>query len=103
MVDRFYRCNPELNKECRKTACQKECTLTTHKEYARTDEFGKPIIVDEFEKIVTLKEIREEIDQLETTKCTETHSINISAQELKEKVLDIIDRYLNWGEEWGKE
>ena len=75
MVDRFYRCNPELNKECRKTACQKECTLTTHKEYARTDEFGKPIIVDEFEKIVTLKE----------------------------KVLDIIDRYLNWGEEWGKE
>ena len=103
MANTFYRCNPELNKECKKWSCQKECTLTTHKEYAKLDKDGEPIIIDEFEKIVTLKEMRDEIDQIPTTKCTETHCINVSVQDFKEKVLDIIDRYLNWGEEWGKE
>lgn len=40
----FYQCNEELFKKCKKTHCQKECTLTTFKEYAKTDEFGNPII-----------------------------------------------------------
>lgn len=40
----FYQCNPELFKKCKKTHCQEECTLTTFKEYAKTDEFGNPII-----------------------------------------------------------
>ena len=29
-----YICNPQLNKECRKTMCQNECFMTHHKEYA---------------------------------------------------------------------
>lgn len=40
----FYQCNPELFEKCKKTHCQAECTLTTFKEYAKTDEFGNPII-----------------------------------------------------------
>lgn len=40
----FYQCNTELFEKCEKTHCQKECTLTTFKEYAKTDEFGNPII-----------------------------------------------------------
>ena len=46
MATTFYRCNPELNKECRKTACQKECILTTHEKYALRDEFGRPIVAE---------------------------------------------------------
>ncbi|MBR3125028.1 MAG: hypothetical protein IKF42_06310 [Mogibacterium sp.] len=40
----FYQCDAELFKNCKKTYCQKECTLTTFKEYAKADEFGNPII-----------------------------------------------------------
>jgi hypothetical protein len=40
----FYQCNQGIFEECKKTSCQKECTLTTIKEYAKTDEFGNPII-----------------------------------------------------------
>ena len=40
----FYQCNAELFETCKKTHCQKECTLTTFKKYAKTDEFGNPII-----------------------------------------------------------
>ena len=40
----FYQCNPELFEKCKKTHCQEECTLTTFKEYAKTDEFGNPIM-----------------------------------------------------------
>lgn len=43
-MTKFYQCNPELFKKCKKIHCQKECTLTTIKEYAKTDEFGNPII-----------------------------------------------------------
>lgn len=40
----FYECDPELNKKCRKDACQQECKLTTNKEYAKLDDFGNPIV-----------------------------------------------------------
>lgn len=40
----FYQCNPELFEKCKKTHCQEECTLTTFKKYAKTDEFGNPIM-----------------------------------------------------------
>lgn len=40
----LYQCNPELFEKCKKTHCQKECTLTTFMKYAKTDEFGEPII-----------------------------------------------------------
>lgn len=40
----FYQCDAELFENCKKTHCQKECTLTTFREYAKTDEFGNPII-----------------------------------------------------------
>ena len=42
-LDGMYICNPELFENCKKTSCQKECVLTTFKEYAMTDEFGNPI------------------------------------------------------------
>lgn len=38
--------------------------------------------------------IRAEIETLSTSKCTETHCININATEFKEKVLAIIDKYI---------
>lgn len=34
----IYWCDPEKNKTCRKTGCQKECFMTTKKEYAKTEE-----------------------------------------------------------------
>ena len=36
MVERecVYLCDPEKNDICRKTACQKECKHTTHKEFS---------------------------------------------------------------------
>lgn len=30
----LYRCDPEKNKECRKTDCQRSCFMTTHEEYS---------------------------------------------------------------------
>lgn len=30
----IYKCNPEKNKECKKTECQKSCFWTTHAEYS---------------------------------------------------------------------
>lgn len=30
----FYKCNPMLNKECKKTHCQNECEYTTKKKYS---------------------------------------------------------------------
>ena len=30
-----YKCNPELNNECNKTCCQRDCFLTLHKEYSK--------------------------------------------------------------------
>lgn len=38
---KFYLCDPEKNKECKKTTCYKEnpcgtCMLTTHKKYRVT-------------------------------------------------------------------
>lgn len=37
--------------------------------------------------------IRSEIEQLPTTKCTETHRIYIDADDFKENVLTILDKY----------
>lgn len=34
----IYWCDPKKNKTCRKTGCQKECFMTTKKEYAKTEE-----------------------------------------------------------------
>lgn len=30
-----YKCDPELNSECKKTACQRDCFLTLHKEFSK--------------------------------------------------------------------
>ena len=52
----FYECNPELNKECKKDACQQECKLTTNKEYAKLDDYGNPIVNSiTFQTITTYK------------------------------------------------
>lgn len=39
-----YLCDPNKNKECRKTSCQKRCFCTQKEEYAMLDENGKPIV-----------------------------------------------------------
>lgn len=46
----FYQCNPELFRSCKKTLCQKECTLTEFEKYAQRDEFGraKAVYIDLF-------------------------------------------------------
>ena len=46
-----------------------------------------------------LNKIRTEIEQLSTTKCTETCSIDMRAEDLKEIVLKIIDKYKAESEE----
>lgn len=96
MVTTFYRCNPELNKECKKWSCQKECTLTTHKEYAKLDKDGDPIIINEFEKLVTLDEIRAEIVELKPIDFLSIYSIESieGAKEMQGKILEIIDKYI---------
>ena len=47
----WYLCDPDKNTECRKTGCvhnaaaiMKSCERTSHPEYAKLDEEGKPII-----------------------------------------------------------
>jgi hypothetical protein len=44
-------------------------------------------------KVDILDKIRAEIEQLPTTTCTETHKIYIDADDFKENVLDILDKY----------
>lgn len=42
-----YRCNPELNTECRKTGCfinGGECHATVEKKYAAIGENGQPLV-----------------------------------------------------------
>ena len=34
-----FRCNPKLNRKCKKAGCQKECFYTTHKEYSVDGKF----------------------------------------------------------------
>lgn len=52
MSEIVYRCDPEKNKACRKTACQKECTHTKHREYSAD---GIPLIynseTDEYDEV----------------------------------------------------
>lgn len=43
-MKKFYQCNPELFRRCKKTYCGKECTLTTFEQYAQRDEFGRAIV-----------------------------------------------------------
>ena len=46
----LYECDPEKNKECRKSWCGyriagiDRCYLTTKKKYAKLDKYGNPII-----------------------------------------------------------
>ena len=96
MATTFYRCNPELNKECKKWSCQKECTLTTHKEYAKLDKDGDPIIIDEAERMVTLDEIREEIAKLNPTDYGSAYSweSHKGAKLMQRDILEIIDKYI---------
>lgn len=56
----FYECNPELNKECKKDACQQECKSTTNKEYAKLDDFGNPIVDSIIFNTITTYKIKEE-------------------------------------------
>jgi len=56
----FYECNPELNKGCRKDACQQECKLTTNKEYAKLDDLGNPIVDSITFNTITTYKIGEE-------------------------------------------
>ena len=44
-------------------------------------------------KVDVLDKIRDEIEQLPTKKCTETRRIYINADDFKENVLAIIDKY----------
>ena len=44
-------------------------------------------------KCEVLDKIRAEVEQLPTTKCTETHRIYIDAYDFKENVLTILDKY----------
>lgn len=46
-----------------------------------------------------LDKIRAEIEQLPTTKCTETHRIYIDADDFKKNVLVILDKYKAESEE----
>ena len=31
----IYKCDPEKNNDCKKTCCQSDCFLTTHKEFSK--------------------------------------------------------------------
>lgn len=44
LMNGLYICNPQLNKECKKTACQKECFMTFNKNYALLP--GENVTVD---------------------------------------------------------
>ena len=41
---KIYLCDPEKDEECSKMLCQKLCFQTFHKEYAKLDENGEPIV-----------------------------------------------------------
>lgn len=51
----FYYCDPEKNTECRKTCCAHcltiteggVCFITCHREFAREDVNGEPVIYNE--------------------------------------------------------
>lgn len=55
--------------------------------------WGKPPYTEMLDKI------RAEIEQLPTTKCTETHRIYIDADDFKKNVLVILDKYKAESEE----
>ena len=40
----LYKCDPNKNKTCAKTACQSVCFLTRNKDYAICNPDGSPII-----------------------------------------------------------
>ena len=56
-------------------------------------------IINVLEQADVLDKIREEIEQLPTTKCTETHRIYIDADNFKENVIAIVDKYIAESEE----
>ena len=56
----LYECNPELNNECKMSACQQECKLTAQKEYAKLDDLGNPIVNSITINTITTYKIKEE-------------------------------------------
>ena len=59
----MYICNPSKNTECKKTSCQTECFMTTHKEFS---DDGTPI--DESITHVTRREANEKVEPQEKEK-----------------------------------
>lgn len=95
MADRFFRCNPELNEECLKTSCQKECILTTHEKYALRDEFGRPIVA-ECENKDFIEAMRTDLMKLQTYKMF-PYEGNIYVD--RDDVLRIFEKYTEGSEE----
>ena len=47
-----FRCDPEKYKECKKTSCQRECFMTTHKEYSADGKYYRyNQFFDNFEEV----------------------------------------------------
>lgn len=57
------------------------------------------LILELLEQEPILDKIRAEIEQLSTTKCTETCRVSIDADDFKENVLAILDKYKEESEE----
>jgi len=56
-------------------------------------------IIGKLKSVIILDKIRTEIENLPTTKCTETHRIYIDAADFKKNVLAIIDKHKEESEE----
>lgn len=54
-AEKIYACDPEKNKMCQKTDCKYRhllnlCYCTTHKEFAKVDKNGNPVVIFEIEE-----------------------------------------------------
>lgn len=90
----FYQCNPELFKRCKKTHCQAECTLTTFKKYAKTDEFGNPIIASADDLFYEEQEQMTEkdklyADELRNKALADYERLNMAINELERQMREI--------------
>lgn len=55
-----YKCDPEKNAECKKTACQDLCFMTSKKEYSSD---GIPMVFDEAKKdFINVNQREENLD-----------------------------------------
>ena len=57
------------------------------------------LAIEALEQESVLEKIRAEIEQLPTSRCTETCRININADDFKENVLEIFNKYKAESEE----